>query len=1200
MRRGFALVVTLSLMILLSLLAVGLLSLSSLTLRQGALLDYENRARFNARLAMLLALGDLQRHAGPDTRATGPAAILERADSAMPNPHWTGVWNTRTSDGGPLQQRDDAAGGLRDLREAGYDREQAALAWLVSGNDGFTGPDPWENQEEHGALMVGPGTVGTENISGRVRAPRMSVAGGNFAWWAGDLGIRANLATPDPYEEKKPKPENPADGGWFRLMASQEADGAALTGALSLDAPTKRRIGTERTLQLPKMVDRAELRRRYHDFTTQSLGVLSDMAEGGLKRDLTAYFASNGVVEGRYNLPGLADADNLVGPANERAAEEAGLLWKDTRHRSTSPKFGLLRRWATMQAPFSGGSLTATMPRQEPNPKVAASRLMALCNEKPAALSRMDTPGVSPVLVEGSLHFNISRYRKPEGAAYPWDIRIHLYPRIVLWNPYNIPLAMDRCIAMIQGNGRQEMFTEGPLPGNAAFRLRSQWIWFEGGRSSNFNPVDGTILESEGYKDPYMGSFFFSIPRTEFGAGECLVFSPARTWEYNAPGHSEEGAYELDANELSCEVAPHPSRAYCQTNSNINGGISYGPDRFWFDAVSAWAQGGIQYQGDDCRVILKRLGSSKRVTFETFDALPQIAVLSASMQYGAGLEPRIAWNSKNPVLMEETTLTDMTLRQPPDVRTREGIRLRWFDETASNLLGSGALAGTAHFDDALMANWNPRAAYITRSPYENLAGALPAGGSLGGPWFFGAYTRDLYDSAVSWQEQTPVPRGGRYHGNPFGQPQENGGRPIVLFDVPRSPTGVISLAQFQHVKMSEFVWHPSMAVGNSLADPRLAKGPYVGLNRTAPIPGGAEDLRDGGFSVDNIGWSADAQRSPDRASWAAQARAIYQELPRGETLVYDLSYELNHSLWDRYFLSTGNAAAKRDFLADPAGKPLPNGRMRPAPGATEEDLNDFHAAARALMVDGAFNVNSTSVEAWKAMLGSTRSLAEDGKHVPFPRVLNAPGGSWRQGNSTEAQAAWSGQRVLSEKEIGRLAEAIVAEVRSRGPFLSLADFVNRRLANGPTGRTGPLEAAIRAAKINADFDSAYPLDNSRSLPNYKHPDNIRDATALEQTVKPSSKAWGAPGHLTQADVLQVLGPALSARSDTFVIRGYGEATDAAGRVRARAWCEAVAQRSPQPFESDEAGLNPRQDTVAGALGRRFALRSFRWLAADEV
>ena len=105
---------------------------------------------------------------------------------------------------------------------------------------------------------------------------------------------------------------------------------------------------------------------------------------------------------------------------------------------------------------------------------------------------------------------------------------------------------------------------------------------------------------------------------------------------------------------------------------------------------------------------------------------------------------------------------------------------------------------------------------------------------------------------------------------------------------------------------------------------------------------------------------------------------------------------------------------------------------------------------------------------------------------------------------------------------------------------------------------------------------------------------------MEQTLKPASKAWGAPSYLTQADVLQVLGPALSARSDTFVIRAYGDAVDAAGNVQTRAWCEAVVQRTPVPLDPDESGLNPRLAGKPGDFGRQFTISSFRWLSPEEI
>jgi hypothetical protein len=136
--RGFALVVTVSLMVLLSLLAVGLLSLSTIQLRQSSLADGMAEARANARLALIMAIGQLQEMTGPDTRITADADLLAE-DS--PNPHWTGVWRTRTDENLVAGEAGDYVIGhhdsdryLTDSRADGgreITRPEAA-GWLVS------------------------------------------------------------------------------------------------------------------------------------------------------------------------------------------------------------------------------------------------------------------------------------------------------------------------------------------------------------------------------------------------------------------------------------------------------------------------------------------------------------------------------------------------------------------------------------------------------------------------------------------------------------------------------------------------------------------------------------------------------------------------------------------------------------------------------------------------------------------------------------------------------------------------------------------------------------------------------------------------------------------------------------------------------------------------------------------------------------
>ena len=83
---------------------------------------------------------------------------------------------------------------------------------------------------------------------------------------------------------------------------------------------------------------------------------------------------------------------------------------------------------------------------------------------------------------------------------------------------------------------------------------------------------------------------------------------------------------------------------------------------------------------------------------------------------------------------------------------------------------------------------------------------------------------------------------------------------------------------------------------------------------------------------------------------------------------------------------------------------------------------------------------------------------------------------------------------------------------------------------------------------------------------------------------------------------RAIGSGLRPRSDSFIVRAYGESVDAEGKVKARAWCEAIVQRTPEPINADSSGLNPvaKRDPDDLEFGRRFKLVSFRWLNAEEV
>ncbi|MDF3057413.1 MAG: hypothetical protein K0R17_1628 [Rariglobus sp.] len=473
-----------------------------------------------------------------------------------------------------------------------------------------------------------------------------------------------------------------------------------------------------------------------------------------------------------------------------------------------------------------------------------------------------------------------------------------------------------------------------------------------------------------------------------------------------------------------------------------------------------------------------------------------------------------------------------------------------------------------------LANLNPQSSVVIRKPASTLS-VTPS------------YLREHYIRAPSYASPTfvykPIPNANGVNVSAGTRVSTTGtAQNLVIRELPATDVPLFSIAQLQHVNVSSLNLNPAYAIGNSL--------PNLYVNRNDP-----------------------------EARSDALGNDIYPGFPNGTfNRIYDLSYLLNKTLWDGYFFSTVPSTLTTAQAGD-ANYHLPNSRHLfywkngAASNAEVPNLKATNTTAANLLVDGGFNINSTSKQAWRALLYSHNGVATDptdptSKKHPYSRFAAPAAGA-------QPNATWLGYRILSDEQIDALAGAIVDQVRLRGPFLSLADFVNRRLAADATGLKGPLQTAIDAT-IN---DSATPNDDAinRQSPftdnSVRVTDYAPDVTGNteQQTIymggtsatEPSgSRASFAPGYLTQADLLTVLGPSLTARSDTFRIRSYGDTVNpATGAIEGRAWCEAIVQRLPDYVETAvNAWSKPTPGSASDTFGRRFKIVTFRWLSSDEI
>lgn len=170
------------------------------------------------------------------------------------------------------------------------------------------------------------------------------------------------------------------------------------------------------------------------------------------------------------------------------------------------------------------------------------------------------------------------------------------------------------------------------------------------------------------------------------------------------------------------------------------------------------------------------------------------------------------------------------------------------------------------------------------------------------------------------------------------------------------------------------------------------------------------------------------------------------------------------------------------------------------------------------------------------------------------------------------------------------------EVKARGPFLNMADFVNRRPnSSDATHRVlGALQAAIDKSGLNNRFNAP-----GRTLASTDVPDMPGNANLNGEPTP--ARAVGAAGFLSQGALLTAFGSQITVRGDTFVIRTYGDSRDADDKIQAKAWCEAVVQRTPEYVDPS----NPPEtaDSLAPVnttFGRKFGIVSFRWLSQTEI
>lgn len=327
--------------------------------------------------------------------------------------------------------------------------------------------------------------------------------------------------------------------------------------------------------------------------------------------------------------------------------------------------------------------------------------------------------------------------------------------------------------------------------------------------------------------------------------------------------------------------------------------------------------------------------------------------------------------------------------------------------------------------------------------------------------------------------------------------------------------------------------------------------------------------------------------------------------------VSDNSFYMNKVLWDDYMF-TGNA----------------NGRMRWRNGTPDRD---FNLSAARMTIEGAFNINSVSAGAWTSLIASAMDMTVASgdafgtdERIPITRTSKgvgrafSPGG---EGHTYFSDSFYNGYSRLTITQVRDLSTEIVRAVKERGPFYSLEQFVNR----DPTSSVleyrlkSPLQMAIDRSGINGAGRNVVDASDEKSVmtpSDYSATDTSGTPYRYDiytENIDQVPSNEGAPGTITQQDILSKIGPLITVRGDTFKIRAYGSKYNpVTGVSEAQAWCEVTVQRTPDYVEPNRADvadpdgvdtpdeLPSELSDINKKFGRRYQIIRVRWLDPDEI
>jgi hypothetical protein len=1254
--RGFSLILSLTIMASIVLLVVTLSAFITIESRAATNHQLATRARLNALVSMRLALAHLQQEAGPDRRMTARADIT--ADTmqkgwdwqTIRNPLWTGVWRSDKPGQPPawlVSGRHDQPAGAQSISLSGataYDLGRH-LPW-----DASYAPAALQKIPLVGDACASPAVLANQDAwgkpDGRVTLPRVPLPDngttGTYAYWIGDEGVKARIDLADP---RASSPTTPAteESRQAALRGSARSGVELLPGLQTMpEEGLDRRVRSHAELinlspdsGVIETSPPSVLKRLYTETTLWSRGVNCDTRIGGLKVDLSLAFE---MPDDAWQASEFAAGKSATDPEGNPLTGATYFLGADTfspvysfdkvnvpfdaRDHSLSTVYNI--EWGINSFKSRGPTWEALR-----NYYLLYKELDWSSPTNPTIRARAHFPNTVSLAASG--------YGNGDTAHYS--------------HRYNRMNSTENFMVLDVFNSK-----EAPRPVKVAvtpYVARQLMVWglMEQGRELRLTLSPITVLHN-----PYNVAVSLQNESAD-AAAMRLSFRSWDQWRVNFSTTSK-GSWQRKLTDLA--------RA---ADSTANAAESF----------RTYIQDGTVLQPGEFKVF-----SSSSAGPLPFTRLPPVSTNSFDFLGGF----YVPWTD---------TKGARVLRRPTDTISAQVLSTGPFYVRHMLTCWPGdRIMETGNANDGQLYN-------VCSEVTELLANDLDRSGTVPAKIFPAGFILPgtgspptilaVFDYGVRWPRD-PQPFPVFSHSNPMAtmtRPEAMGIGPTSM------PTGFAKTSSsFKLTVRNVSSWPEVIEVsglgnhaygGSSVTSARggVTKAVYTEVPLTPPVS--LAQLTHANFTIRDqepllaIGNSFGSLYSP----FNKMGLWLFDENAR-DLITWDQTWWINAALFDRYYFSGAVPEGLRgktfltkrslntvldDFVAGKGGLANPRTTLfsNLDPATVRNMVSDHRRIAGAILTDGAFNVNSTSVEAWATMLASSKRLAMGSltanqpapdRNTRYPRAARADKTGYNAATPYGNEDAWSGLATFSDSQIKLLAKAIVDEIRSRTsiahrdfsviaggtdanqhqmtsaiPFRCLSEFVNRFTCGYHPAAS--VAGCLQTAIVRADTDGA-----SLSNRTPAEPALLSSPALLDINLSPGSVPWtlpagygrenislfdprtqeierghlhaGSPAALTQADLLAVIGPALTTRSDTFVIRCYGDATITPGSetTEASTWIEAIVQRSPefcdasQPPETEVSdptnseNPNPKLTSVNRVLGRRFKIVSFRYLRPEQL